>query len=195
MLERIGMKKIILSIILIVLSFMSFGCAATPILRYTPVMPKSPPTNIFIYVSDFKDSRPNKGTGIIGDVINGVGMRVADIKEPPNVIQWITGSFKEELRNAGYQISSNEASLNIEGDVLNISSLVSFTYEGTIFIKIRLKRAGDVILNKTYRGNSSKLGMTEFSLDISTGCEKVLNKSLQQVIQQAIADIDKILKK
>lgn len=189
------MKTLVLSIILMALSFFSCGCAATPILKYTAVVPKSSPTNIVIYVSDFKDSRPNKGTGIIGDVINGLGMRVADIKEPPNVIQWITSSFKEELRNAGYQISSNETSLKIEGDILNISGLVSFTYGGTIFVKIRLKRDGDVLLDKTYRGNSSKLGMTEISLDISTGCEKVLNKSLQQVIQQAIADIDKTLKK
>jgi len=181
-----------LSFLVILLS----GCAdvyiARPTLQYTTIIPRSPSTDIAIYVSDFDDIRPNKGSGYIGTVSLGP-THYDGIVEPPNIAPWVTDAFKDELLNAGFRLSQRADSLNLKGEILSLSASNKVgAFDAAVVLRMRITRDNAVLLDKTYDGKAHKFVLAAVSL--RPDCEEVLKESLQQVIRQAIGDIAKTLK-
>ena len=185
------MKKRFFAVVAISIFFVT-GCAifnAKPNLRYSTIIPKSSSIGGSIYVSDFKDSRTDKNKGIIGEIYNGYGIKCGEVEEPSNITTWVTDAFKSELENAGYEISDSNKNMIIKGEIISLSASEFYSYQATIYIKVSVMKNGTIVLDKTYKGDSSKLDMLQFSY--KKGIEEALMTSLQQAIKQVIEDIDK----
>jgi len=186
------MKIRFFSTIVISIFFLT-GCAvfnAKPSLQYSTIVLKSNLVSGSAYVNDFKDSRPDKGTGIIGEISNGYGIKCGEVKEPSDITAWVTNALKSELKNAGYETAESSKNMIINGEILSLCASSCYTYQATIYLKISVEKNSAVVLDKTYKGDSNKLDILQFSY--KKGIEEALTASLQQAIGQLIEDINKI---
>jgi Uncharacterized lipoprotein/Lipopolysaccharide-assembly len=184
--------KIRFFVVVAISVFFLTGCAvfnAKPNLRYSTIIPRSDSMGDNIYVSDFKDSRADKDKGIIGEISNGYGIKCGEIEEPSNITAWVTSALKSELKNAGYEVADSKKNIVLNGEILSLSASNFYSYQATIYLKVNVVKNGAVMIDKTYKGDSNKLDILQFSY--SRGIEEALTTSLQQVIKQVIEDIDK----
>ncbi|MFH1846562.1 MAG: YajG family lipoprotein [Candidatus Omnitrophota bacterium] len=183
--------RVILCFVLI--SCVLTGCAvfnAKPVLNYSMVNPSQSARNITVCVSEVEDVRANK-SGLIGEIYNGYGIKTGEIREPDNVIQWVTKAMKEELTNAGYNVTdTDEAQLKIKSEIINISASYGYAFHGTVVLRICCIKGNDRIFEKLYTGSSEKLELLQPSL--SKGVANVLERSLQEVMKQLILDMNKV---
>lgn len=173
--------------------FFLTGCAvfnAKPNLQYSTIIPRSNSVGGNIYVNDFKDSRSDKDKGIIGEISNGYGIKCGEIEEPSNITAWVTNALKSELKNAGYEVADSKKNIVLNGEILSLSASNFYSYQATIYLKVSVLKNGAVVMDKTYKGESNKLDILQFSY--KKGIEEALMASLQQAIKQVIEDINKI---
>lgn len=186
------MKIRLLTVVAILVFFLT-GCAvfnAKPNLRYSPVISRSDSMGGSIYVNDFMDSRADKDQGIIGEIFNGYGIKCGEIEQPSSVTDWVTNALKSELKNAGYEVVDSKNNMVISGEIIGLSASNCYTYQATVFLKLNVVKNGAAVLDKTYKGESNKLDILQFSY--SKGIEEALTGSLQQAIKQIIEDINNI---
>ncbi len=172
--------------------FFLSGCAfgtRRPLLIYTPVSVHQPKNNIEVKVNSFEDKRTITDT--VGYSRNGYGMRCAKVVPENSVTDWVTNALKAELTNAGYAVSDNENTANvIEGKAFDIFCDTFVTYEGRISLKLILKKNGTVVLEKDY--SATKSGGLNWAATPASFA-KTLEMTLQEVLKQALPDINKEL--
>lgn len=182
-----------ISLVIISLLFIS-GCAwgnRQILLSYSPVSSPQPQNNISLRIVPFGDKRTIKDT--VGYSRNAYGMRCAKIIPQNSVSEWVTNALKAELTNMGYSISEQEVTSNvIEGDVFDVFCDTYFTYDGSIGIKVVLKRDGKIALEKQY--SAKKSGGVNWAATGKTFA-KTLEMTLQDALRQAVFDINKELLK
>lgn len=121
------------------------------------------------------------------------GMRCAKVIPQNGVTEWVTNALKAELTNAGYSISNQENTPNvIGGEVFDVFCDPSLTYDGSIGIKIMLKRNNKLILEKQYAVKKSRCDLFG---RIGKAISKTLETTLQDTLKQAVGDINKELLK
>ena len=169
------------------------GCAwgdRRPFLTYTPLLPSQPKNNIALKILTFDDKRTIKDT--VGYSRNGAGMRCAKVIPQNSVTEWVTNALKAELTNVGYSISDQETTLNvIGGEVFDVFCDAALTYDGSIGIKVVLKRDDKVVLEKDYSAKKSSVNFVA----TEKGFAKMLEITLQKTLKQVVNDINKELSK
>lgn len=184
---RRNWSKFLIVPLLICLSSCAFG-TRRPILSYTAVTPVRSPNNIVIKVVAFEDSRVNKKT--IGEVRNAYGMKTADVITETNIVAWITNALKSELRNAGYTVKETTGENEIQGEILKVYCAALLNYKGEVMMKVSLKKGDEVLLDKMYSGEASKLNLA----CTAKGYGTTLEESLQKAMIQVVSDVDGSLK-
>lgn len=134
------------------------GCAfgtRNALLTYQVDRPLLSPSNgIKIHVADFRDDRPDPQ--LVGHVLNGWGMKTAQVRSGNSVAEWVREALVAELKASGYEVvDSAQGEAVIDGKVVNIDCTSYMTYEGKVGLDVKLMRGNEVILDKTYFG---KLG-------------------------------------
>ena len=183
-------KELIAVVMSCLLTMAISGCAfgtRRPTLDYLAVTPVKQQKNIAIKVVVFKDDRPDKN--IVGNVRNGFGLKTADVITETNVSEWVTNALKVELKNDGYTIVDVGAENEISGEVIKVYCDSYMCYEGEVMIKVLLKRASNVLLEKTYSGKASDMNWAATAKSYGT----ILKQSLQQTMNQVVADVDRAL--
>jgi len=182
-------RGIVLFFLVLFLSGCAFG-TRRPILEYTTILPTAPKNNVAIKVHLFVDER-SWSKEKVGDVKNGYGMRCADIIPQNSVTEWVTDALKQELVNAGYNVSDDVSSINeINGDVLEVYTDAYWNYGGRVKLKIKLLKEQKEVLVKEYSAQKN-CGMQWAATAASFG--KTLKVTLQDAMKKIIPDINKIL--
>lgn len=179
-------KNFSLCLIIVFVLLSISGCAfgtRRPTLTHSTALPPGSPKDIAIKVMSFEDKRPNKEE--IGYIRNAYGMRCAKVISTNDVSNWITSALKAELQNAGYSLSDN-AQNSVSGDVIEVFCDTSFAYEGKVMVRVILKKANEVILDKNYSAKEEEMNWAARAATIS----KVLEKTLQNAVKQIMFDID-----
>lgn len=183
----IKMRVLISAIIACTITATISGCAfgtRRPTLDYTAVTSAKQQKNIIVKVAVFKDDRPDKN--IVGNVRNGLGLKTADVITETSISEWVTNALKAELKNDGYTIVDTSAENEIGGEVIKVYCDSYMCYEGEVMIKVSLKRANAVLLEKTYSGKASDLNWAATAKSYGT----ILQRSLQQIMIQVVGDVD-----
>lgn len=179
--------------VVFLISIFLLGCAdvytVKPNLLYNATILQRPARGIVISLGEFKDVRPNKGSGTIGTVSLGAD-HYDGIMEPSNIPQWVTNAFEYELTRAGYKVSKKGGVAQVEGEINDIKMSKLTGYDATIVLSILVKQGNDVFLDKKYTGQAHKYYM--YASTLRRGSEEALMESLQQAIKQAIDDIDEL---
>ena len=186
------------------------GCAfgdRTVMLSYPPgedsqgsVIPKaaaaSAPVDQLIVIAPFQDKR-EEGK-LIGEVVNGYGVRTADVNAGNDVAQWVTEAVHSEMEKAGYkakvlsQPDKPKESLLIQGEVVRVFCTAYMTYEGQVSLAVRLELNGEEVFNKRYLGRA-KSGLNWAMT--ATSYNRVLSLALQDAARQFIKDLNGIFVK
>ncbi len=179
---------------LMIIFFVSGCCFGNrrPLLTYSPVLAPQPKNSIALKITAFEDKRTIKDiVGSLRDVTSG--FRFGKVIPQNSVTEWITDALKAELTNAGYSISDQENTPNvIEGEVFGVFCDAAFTYDGSIGIKVTLKRNDKVVLEKQYSAKKSRIGNYAMT---GRAFAKTLEMTLQETLKQAVSDINKELLK
>lgn len=150
----------------------------------------SSPNGIKIHVADFRDDRTDPQ--LVGHVLNGLGMKTAQVRSGNSVAEWVREALVSELKASGYEVvDSAQGAAVIDGKVVNIDCTSYMTYEGKVGLDVKLKRGNEVILDKTYFGKADEglnWAMTSKSYAI------VLQSALRNVLIQVMSDVDWALK-
>lgn len=101
----------------------------------------------------------------------------------------MTNALKSELKNAGYEVADSKKNIVINGEIISLSASSFYSYQAAIYLRVSVVNNGAVVLDKTYKGDSNKLDILQFSY--SKGIEQALTSSLQQAIKQVIEDMNK----
>ena len=178
----------------IILSVTLSGCASscfvkTPVLKYKAVTAVQEPNNISIEVINFTDNRENKEE--LGIQTELFIFKRAAVRTKTDISGWITDSLKAELKNAGYAIVDKGSKIRLSGMIEKVSSDSSVHYTSEITIRLVLVKNGDTVLNNVYTGRGKDLCWTE----TDRGFANILQKALQDVLTQIVADINGALLK
>lgn len=173
--------------------FLVSGCCwgnRRPLLTYSPVLAPQPKNNIALKITTFEDKRTIKDiVGSLRDVTSGI--RCGKVIPQNSVTEWITDALKAELTNAGYTISNQESTLDvISGEVFSVFCDAAFTYDGSIGIKVMLKRNDKVVLEKQYSAKKSRVGNYAMT---GRAFAKTLEMTLQDTLKQVVNDLNKEL--
>ena len=170
------------------------GCASyqftkRPVLDYKTITIARKPNNISINVIRFEDDREDKEK--LGMQTGGLFLEGGDVVTETDISEWITGSLKAELKNAGYTIIAKGGKIKLSGIIERVRSNSTINYTGEIVIKLMLVKDNKVVLNKLYTGTSKDLCWTE----TDRGFANILEKALQNTLQQIVNDINNVLLK
>jgi hypothetical protein len=177
------------------------GCALTtrnatliyPPESSVPVVPvaqaATPNSNpVTIAVLPFVDRRPDPTK--IGDVRNGLGMKMAPIRAANSVPVWVRDALALELRNAGYNADTStpasDSSLVIGGEILNAHTDAYMSYRGEVDLLVHLTRGGRELMRQPYVGKGSggaNVGAT------SKSYAQALAMALGNALMQIVADV------
>ena len=177
-------------VLMLLLALQISGCAfgtRHPLLTYTPLAKSSEPRNISVYVEPFKDERTERN--VIGHVRNGWGMKTADVVTDTDISQWVTDALKTELGNGGYVVVKDRTDLVAGGEVITVYCDSFMQYEGTVTLGAILKKNGETLIDKKYTGKATNLNWAATAKSYGL----TLDKSLQNAMQQIIADINQKL--
>ena len=179
-------KLALLSLICIV---SLIGCAfgtRRPTLTYTSIAAEQSSKNIKICLSPFNDKRTVMDA--VGYSRNAYGMRCAKVVPTNNVADWVTQAIRTELSKAGYSVSCEEGTSNvIEGDILEVFCDAYMSYQGSVGLRVVLKKSGETILDRSY--SSKQNGGLNWAAT-ETAYAKTLELTLRDAIMQVVRDID-----
>ena len=129
------------------------GCATTTTqINYKTDSPKQNSKGIDVSVLSVVDNRPVSERDVLGRVMNGLGMKVGDIKSPPDLLEKIKKSLESELENAGYTISAQDKSLVLKTSLESLSCFFKDKTEASIRIRFIVTDHGQEVLNHVYGG-------------------------------------------
>ena len=178
---------------LLVLILIVSGCISGPIrpvLEYSLGSLSLGKNNIVIKVDKITDER-TWSKERIGEVNNIYGMTLTDIIPQGSITDWVTDALKQELINAGYTLSNEASVVNvIGGSVLEVYTEARYNLGCIIRLDILLKKDGKDVFRKEY---TAKIKRDPSWAAKPGSFNKILEITLQEVMKQAIPDINKIL--
>lgn len=150
----------------------------------------APVSSYPIVVISLQDKRPEGK--LIGEVLNGYGIRTASVNAGNEVNRWVTDAIKWELEKAGYQVKGAEHpdgvqdQLVLSGEVARVFCTAYMTYKGEVGFAVKLEMNGEVILRKRYLGTSNSglnWAMTAKSYN------RILGLALKDAVSKFIWDL------
>ena len=131
------------------------------------------------------DKRPTK---IVGEKINGFGMKTADIESNSDVAATLTQAFVTELRGRGY-VEGAGGSL-VQVSLANFQNqftvgLLSGHASATIGMDVTVKQPDGAAVFNHYFGGESKDWVMVTGED---NAQKMLNAAMQDVVGKVFAD-------
>ena len=109
---------------------------------------------------------------------NGFVVRTKD-----NVGQYCTDRLGEMLVHAGAHLAQNAPTV-LEAELLDYHGIEGNSFEGTVQMRAVLRRAGNMVWNKTYTGSSKRWGRTHNPDNFN----EALSNSLADATQQLLRD-------
>lgn len=180
-------------LLLVGLALSTTGCAfgtRHALLDYQVIRASKPPNGIRIYVATFRDDRPD--LQLVGHVLNGWGMKTAQVRSHTNVAEWVRSALTAELKASGYEATDFSSEQNIVGgSVAHIDCTSYLTYEGKVGLDVELKEGNEVTLRKTYFGRADEGLLWAATAKSYT---VVLQSALRNALIQVVSDVDWALK-
>ncbi len=175
------------------------GCAFTTghvNLEYQPQTPAtrvaeaaSPPVAVQV-----TDKRP---TQIVGEKINGFGMKTAGIKSDSDVPGTLKGAFETELKHRGFTIGANGNQVVVMLDSLQ-NSFAAGVFRGDASanagMDVSVKRLGGVVVYDKYFTGQSKIRDVGFNWGVfvemgsSRDAQTALNAAIRDAVTKVFAD-------
>jgi len=144
-----------------------------------------------IALAPFADARSDKSR--VGSVRNGFGMQTASVVTKDDIAAWVTTALRTELTNAGYRVvdgaSGTASGLLLTGDLTHLWCDSYFNYNGEVALDVRLRAAGQMLMNKKIEGNGSA-GTNWAATAEAYG--QTLALSLADALKKLVAEIDKV---
>lgn len=144
-----------------------------------------------LILTPFEDKR-SEGK-LIGEVLNGYGIRTADVLVANEVGAWVTNALRQELENAGYKVQvlnegkSSEKDVLLTGEVGRVFCTAYLQYEGDVGFEMRVVWNGQEIFTKRYLGHQRSgvsWAMTSKSYN------NILALALRDAIRRFIDDLN-----
>ena len=151
------------------------------------------PALIPILLVPFEDER-EEGE-LIGEVLNGYGMRTADVVARNDVGHWVTDAIKSELEKAGYKVTVAQDPRKdsdqplLSGKVGRIFCSAYTTYRGEVGFETRLELKGEEIFSKRYLG-TAKSGLNWAMT--ARSYNRVLSLALQDAAARFVRDLNNV---
>lgn len=129
----------------------------------------------------FRDSRANPA--LVGEVLNGYGMKVYDVLAENNVAEWFNQALQSELEKMGFQVnavaqpSPTFSGLVLRGEILGVYGTEGSFDLGLVTFRAVVAKNGKEFLNQDYTGKSRKFAADEFE------------ESLAEALAKAIAEL------
>ncbi len=131
------------------------------------------------------DQRPTK---VVGQKINGFGMKTADILSDNDIPATLKGAFETELSNRGFTVGPGGETVGVTLNSLqNQFSLGFFSGESTanIGIDVSVKRAdGAVAYEKYFTGQNQE----SVQLATAGNAEETLNAAIKDAVGKVFSD-------
>ncbi len=138
-----------------------------------------------------KGGRPTQERGVLGKILNMVGIDNGNVNEPPTMLADLRTAMGQELTNAGYTISQDEKAIIIKCSLKSAKCNfpVSQISEAQIRIQIVVMDQGQEVINHVYEGEGKHAPLL-----VGLGTNEAITTATMKVITTFIKDLEQYIK-